>query len=354
MRKLFPLMVMVVLFGFISIVHAQVEVQCLPMTEFVRGAGDPVLSAPISFPGIAGPATLKVYNGAVDGTDTTERVSSSKVLINGTDVLGPENFNSAVSNLQTEIVLNEGQNTISVELRSKPGGKIRVEIVQMVEAEAAGFISPSGGIVEVSDPSSLLYKTKVYIPEDAVENYPILSIEKDTSNISPPNDNPVISEPIEINCTEEILKSLLIVLPVNIDLSAEDEIFITYYDENRNLWGRQPIFSMDIKANTVSFIALHLTTHWVQKFHSDESYPSKSSTGFNYYRDRFNEDVSNSTGYLSRPDRITLLESWFWSQYQKTIVQVFFTGTLSVCFLNILVLCTRFSKFFKKSALVSS
>ncbi len=36
MRKLFPLMVMVVLFGFISIVHAQVEVQCLPMTEFVR------------------------------------------------------------------------------------------------------------------------------------------------------------------------------------------------------------------------------------------------------------------------------------------------------------------------------
>ena len=31
MRKLFPLLVMVVLFGFISIVHAQVEVQCLPI-----------------------------------------------------------------------------------------------------------------------------------------------------------------------------------------------------------------------------------------------------------------------------------------------------------------------------------
>lgn len=108
-------------------VSSAVEVTCFS-GEFVRGTGSPVVKTE-NLPGVIGSATLRVYNGAED--DSFERVSSSIVKVNGVNVLGQKVFNQNVDYLETEIQLAE-QNTISVELRGKPGGKIKVDISQNI------------------------------------------------------------------------------------------------------------------------------------------------------------------------------------------------------------------------------
>lgn len=285
--------------------YASVEVKCFER-EFVRGTGGPELITD-NFLGIEGTATIRIYNGAED--DTAEKVSSSTIKANDVDVFSTDSFNQNVDCLETEIPLNEGQNSISVELRGKPGGRIRVIINQIVEAEAADVIGSEGGVVEVTNSNSSIYKTKVIVPEESTSHNFFLSISVDLNITVPPNKNPVLSEPIEINCNNEFTKSLLIYLPVNLQLSEADELFVTYYDKEDNLWGTLPILNINIQNNTVGFITQHLTTFWVQKYSPITNFSTSSTTGFNYYRDRFNEKVSNWSEYLK--GKKDLLETIF-------------------------------------------
>ena len=71
--------------------------------------------------------TLRLANGGLQDT-TTEKVSSSLIALNGVKVVGPENFNQNVSSFQVPVHLSSF-NTLSVELRSKPGGTLQGEIV---------------------------------------------------------------------------------------------------------------------------------------------------------------------------------------------------------------------------------
>ena len=63
-----------------------------------------------------------------------------------------------------------------MELRGKPGGRIRVIINQIVEAEAADVIGSEGGVVEVTNSNSSIYKTKVIVPEESTSHNFFLSI----------------------------------------------------------------------------------------------------------------------------------------------------------------------------------
>jgi len=67
--------------------------------------------------------TISVQNG--EGRHG--RVSSAVVELNGTQVLGPEDFNQKVD-LITKPVMLQAQNTLNVELRSAPGRAIVVTI----------------------------------------------------------------------------------------------------------------------------------------------------------------------------------------------------------------------------------
>ena len=59
--------------------QATVDVVCFD-GEFIRGTGTPVTVSE-TFPGISGSATIRIYNGGAEDTDT-EKVSSSTVSVN--------------------------------------------------------------------------------------------------------------------------------------------------------------------------------------------------------------------------------------------------------------------------------
>ncbi len=115
--------------------HAAVMLKCFT-GEFVRGTGKPVVES-LSFSGIFGQATIRLFNGGTQGS-LGERVSSSTVRVNGTIVFGSSNFSQNVSYLEAPITLKQGNNALEVLLNGKPGGKIQIEIVQTTETDYSG------------------------------------------------------------------------------------------------------------------------------------------------------------------------------------------------------------------------
>ncbi|MDH5526654.1 MAG: hypothetical protein OEY97_05025 [Nitrospirota bacterium] len=99
---------------------------------------------------VAGAAMLKVANGVMDDEITGEKVSSSVIALNGQVILGPDQFNQAVSEVSAPVTLLEGANTLSVELRGKPGGVIIARVVAPVDA--VHLIPPAGPVVIGSGP----------------------------------------------------------------------------------------------------------------------------------------------------------------------------------------------------------
>ena len=122
--------------------------------DFVRSTSGPVTETNF-FPGMAGPAIITIYNGGVQDS-TTERASSSEILVNGVLIFGPDNFNQNVSQLTAVINIDEGQNSLSVTLKGKPGGNIHIDVVQTVDAEAAAWVGSEGGVITVEDINSPL------------------------------------------------------------------------------------------------------------------------------------------------------------------------------------------------------
>ncbi len=80
------------------------------------------------FKAVDGGVLVKVYNGAQE--DDAQKVSSATIFINGKKVIGPSNFNQNMDYIEKMVEVNGGDNSLEVSLKSKPGGKIKVEIVQ--------------------------------------------------------------------------------------------------------------------------------------------------------------------------------------------------------------------------------
>lgn len=98
--------------------------------DFTRGSGTPVTET-VNFPAVdtASSYTLNVYNGGlVDDTSTGEYVSSSVISVNGTQVLGPSEFNQNTATATAQVSL-QTSNTLSITLYGKPGGLVTVEIL---------------------------------------------------------------------------------------------------------------------------------------------------------------------------------------------------------------------------------
>ena len=69
---------------------------------------------------------LKVQNGDESGTN---QVSSAIISINGVKILGPSDFNQKVQVIDRAISPNDLENTLTVSLRSNPGGFLNVQIL---------------------------------------------------------------------------------------------------------------------------------------------------------------------------------------------------------------------------------
>ena len=285
-----PIIAFMLLVGMTTSVQAGVEVTCFEGI-FERATGVPVAET-VNFPGIAGPATIRVYNGAED--DEAEKVSSSIISVNGNVVFSSSNFSQGVSYINAEVDLIEGQNSIEILLKSKPGGKIRVEIVQEVEAEGADFVGPQGGIIEVLDSESPLFGTKIEIPEGSAENNSFVTISIAT-NIQPPNDNLIVSEAIEVNCGSELTGYVLLTCPLNTLINEGDSFLVLHYDDQQHEWASLPISYININDNSVTLATTHFSVFIIQKSKPIDTFPIQSQTNFKLRRDRFNATNDRST-----------------------------------------------------------
>lgn len=295
MKKYGLFLAVVFVLFFAGTSNALVQVEVLPPTTCVRGTGEP-LTETFTFPGVSGQATVKLWNGSLED-DSIEKVSSSIVTVNGQVVFGPSEFNQNVGYLEKETTLVEGQNTLEVLLKGKPGGQITIEIVQEVEGEGAAFVGPDGGVVEVSDPTSPLYGVKVEISEDTVEDNTFFTISKASDDVLPPNDNININEPVEIITSVALNGYVLITCPLNTTIVEDDTVLIMYYDEQEETWGQLPVIGISYQDNTVIFATAHFTRFFVQKI----TYipPDEAYTNFDVMHDCFNQYVRNESTYLT-------------------------------------------------------
>ena len=121
---LFLAVILVLLWAGTSDALVQFEITC------IRGTGEPVTET-FTFDAFGGPATVKLWNGSPEDSDA-EKVSSSTVAVNGEVIFGPSDFNQNVDYLEEETTLVEGQNTLEVVLKGKPGGQVTIQIIQNV------------------------------------------------------------------------------------------------------------------------------------------------------------------------------------------------------------------------------
>jgi hypothetical protein len=124
-RKLIIIVILSLCF-FISSSFAG-EVTSFGPNKYLRTTGKPNVYSG-TFPGIAGQGKLILKNGTRDGEN---RISSALIRVNGQQVLGPSDFNQRVYN--KEVPINIAQNnSISVELMSKPNSYLTLQITQEI------------------------------------------------------------------------------------------------------------------------------------------------------------------------------------------------------------------------------
>src|SRR5215813_9631298 len=96
--------------------------------DYTRGTGAPVtVTNTFSVLNPNTQYTLKAFNGGLHD-DQTELVSSTVVTLNGVQVLGPNNFNQQVDEVDVPVTL-QSSNTLSVQVRGQPSGVLTIEIV---------------------------------------------------------------------------------------------------------------------------------------------------------------------------------------------------------------------------------
>ncbi|MEE8573915.1 MAG: Ig-like domain-containing protein, partial [Thermodesulfobacteriota bacterium] len=96
--------------------------------SYQRSSGSPVTEVDnfsVSDPSLT--YMLQIYNGSLEDSEI-EFVSSSTITINGTQIIGPSEFNQNTTYIEKEVSLNSS-NELSVKLRGKPGGGITLLIV---------------------------------------------------------------------------------------------------------------------------------------------------------------------------------------------------------------------------------
>jgi len=97
----------------------------LDNTTFIRDKGKPIVET-IQFNGQPGSQfQLTLFNGGVDNQYC--RITSAVISLNGQTVLGPSDFKKKTYQL-TQAVTIAATNSLSVELRSKPGCAVEINV----------------------------------------------------------------------------------------------------------------------------------------------------------------------------------------------------------------------------------
>jgi len=153
MKKIVFVTVCLLIGLFVSTTFA-VEVIVFGPNQYLRTTGAPNVFTD-TFSAIPKEGKLIINNGDEDGN---YRISSAKVFLNGKQLFGTKDFNQQIYYLEAPINLFEN-NSISVELRSKPGSYFTIELIQDVEQQPEGSFGdqyddliPSDATVEIYEP----------------------------------------------------------------------------------------------------------------------------------------------------------------------------------------------------------
>jgi hypothetical protein len=138
MKKSFIIAVALIL-GVCITTASAVEVTRFGPKQYSRTTGKPNADT-FTASGAIGGGKLIVENGAANGDN---RLSSAVISLNGKEVFGPSAFNQNVGHLEAPINLLD-TNTLSIELRSKPGSYLTIRVTQDIPLVVT-ITSPSNG-----------------------------------------------------------------------------------------------------------------------------------------------------------------------------------------------------------------
>jgi hypothetical protein len=124
---------------------------------------------------------LKVQNGDQHGTN---QISSAVINLNGVKILGPSDFNQNVHLLERAISPDDHENTLSVSLRSNPGGFLTIQVLAETSLNLPPDPGPAGDAtlegVDVNDNGirddierwiALTYPNSEKIRQALIQNY---------------------------------------------------------------------------------------------------------------------------------------------------------------------------------------
>ena len=236
------------------------EMSCFGPQKYVRTKGAPNQFSDV-FPGVAGEGTLIIYNGDEQGKNL---ISSATIDINGARILSAKDFKQKADYIEVPIPLQE-QNTIDVKLNSKPNSFLKIEILQEIEAEAAAVIGPDGGVVKIVNHGSFLYGTKIIVPEGALLDNKIVTIEPGNLPQDYPDFIDCHSTTVELGREGVTFsKDIMVTMPYKeSEVDENQHIFVLWYDRIQNVWYQNSTLSVDKEKNLVSFTTDHFSSYTV-------------------------------------------------------------------------------------------
>jgi pimeloyl-ACP methyl ester carboxylesterase len=233
------------------------------------------------------PRGIEQTLGLGGGVDLTATFVS-KVTLNNVDLWIVPELQAFVSLNQTHFAVMKANTPyeitlhVSIPYGSQTGlydGTIHVKVgsktypqtlkVELNVVDATATIDPEGGVVEVTDPDSELYRTKIDIPREALSELIVLTINKITSDHELPKETVVAGPVIDFGPSGiAFAEKITITMPYHdnnddgyIDGTdvPEEYVCTLSYDERMSRWLYLKKLSQDKINNTVTFADKHFS-----------------------------------------------------------------------------------------------
>jgi hypothetical protein len=221
---------------------------------------------------ITSPTALQKYNGVpvqiTTQFNTKTNAGTFRAWLNGHEITAK--FTDAVSGKTASVGTSDGlrvgwaggrlldrTNILVTETR---GYRKEIDIdtrTFFVKAEAAATIGPQGGTVEVNDPASPIYGTKVEIPEGVVPSGapPVwVTVQADNSGVPlPPENYESITSGLKITSSVPLGRFVKVTLPIRGQMAPGDSIVVSHHDDINNTWSTLPVSLINQQTNTLEF-----------------------------------------------------------------------------------------------------
>ena len=191
--------------------------------------------------------------------------------------------------------------------------------VELNIADAFKTIGSAGGLIEVTNPDSPLYRAKIDVPQGAFKEDVIISISHKDNFPELSNEYIPDGVAMEFNPTGAKFEQFLwISLPVPIPPADDEYLAVAYYNDSLAQWELQPILNYDPLTGMGKFLTEHFSVFIVVK--GKQKVPDSVSTGFNINTDSLNYENDVFTYCPDEKDHgicngIAIYSRWYYLNY---------------------------------------